>query len=240
MAEGFECYDETGKLQVNDKMLTYSLQRTGTATTVASSWPFENSYLKITGINLSDIVVLRNNTYAAGVDMNGVLNSGDRNFITNAPVSTAFDYFVFRVSHNTPSSSYGIEIRNTDNQITFSSNYRSLLAPAILDNVGRSSQPSYTAPGRSLAFAMMGYGGWKEYQNIDPDSGGYSYDHNWFHAGAKVTNSGQTITTVADIPSDYGRYFTPSGSFDFTNVYDVNCSVLIVDVTNIPIGVTFY
>lgn len=232
-------YDASGKLQFNDEMLTMCLRKTGTVAAVFSGFGTEVSFIRVVDGTDEDFIVLNcADGYGATVMVNTAPDTG-RFYVTNAPIGTVFNYYIYSNSADAPPVGSIYELYTAGSVMTFSAHYRTLLAPALLEDVERGNFPTFTLLGKKLGFCLLGYGGFKEYQNIDPDSGGWSYDHIWYGYGAGLTGGQDTIETYGVVTDD-GRYFTPLPGFDFSNIYDTPCSVLVVDVTGIPIGVTFF
>lgn len=236
MPQGLQQYSDTGILQFDSESETAGLQRTGVRATQTSGFAMEASMLVIPNVSETDFVVLNApDGYGAAVNPQGVA-ANSRVFITNAPVGTNFNYYIFKRSSVVPAGSYGFEVYTLSGLLTFSSRHRFMSSPGFVpDNF---SNP-YTKSGSKLGFCLLGYGGLKQYSNIEPDSGGYFYDHLWLNTGCVVNNAQQTVQREY-ITTDNGRYFTSDPGFDFNNIYDSPCKIMIVDVTGIPIGQTFF
>jgi hypothetical protein len=239
MPAGYESYAANGKLQFDTNMLTYKLQRTGSVTSVAPVTQ-EPSTLKIPA-NAGEILALRNSSGYAAAVYPGIWGGSTRWFMCNAPVGTSFDYYAYSTSNNIPSGgSFGMECYNASGQITFSTRHRVMQAPSIITNVTGEDAP-VTHSGKSLAFSLLGYGGGKGYGwDGEYDSGGFNAQHTWTSVGAYVTDSGRTVRTTTLYLDNSYSFYGAENSYPPGPEYGVTTAILVVDVTGIPIGQTFF
>lgn len=263
--DGFEIYDINGKLQVNDQFLTYALKSTGVAnvenrkvgntcqTSLLLPDNFYNCLVALGG----------GGGYAAAYAGNYTLNgSARRIFATNgAPAGTQFTYFVYQRSDTIPATNFGLEVRNTSNQITFSSNQRTMRVTNIIGGVVNNGEQTVSYGAKQLAFAQGAWSGHRISGPIqtygggsgqggqggpivaDPDSphqAGYQYS--WSNDGkiygGYIQDGGQTVGTRMcswdDVTIGPGSdYNQPPDMFLPLNLF-------VVDVTGVPIGATFF
>jgi hypothetical protein len=262
MAEGYESYTETGKLQFNSDMFTYALQSSGQV--VAENRKVGNTSpqsILLPSSYPGKIVALAGpNGHSAGYAGLYYLNPGDtrRVYATNSPAGTVWQYYVFSLSVDLPASNFGIEVRNAANQITFSSNYRTM---RVLDIVG-AGVANATYPGKTLAFAQgqwsghriagqkQYYGGGSGPGTIGPQvpdttgegppSGAVysSYINDGKIYGGTNANDRQTVVgaTLSWDDVTIGPALDSPAPPDFT----IGLKLFVIDVTGFPLNGTFF
>lgn len=275
MGAGFEVYDRNGKLQISDSIFTYVLRQSGVAyaqaftvgntSTTSVSIPGTQSYV--------NTFIALQGPYPIGF-FGTRFDTGQRVFATGnpdgtggvdplgAPVGTPFNYFIFQRSDSIPISSYGLEIRDQNNLITFSANQNAMRIVGYFeyndDNVGTNAAAVgsfYSAPGRSLAFAQGAFAGHRIAGSLDYYLGGQLVSPPG--PGDDPQNYQYGYRNFGDIygcynPSnDYSRINTGLVSFDRVYVgpssdslqppnWDTPLKCFVIDVTNIPIGQQFF
>ncbi len=255
MAMGMEIYASDGTLQANAEMLSYYCRKSGTGTvqsTASAPLTYGNTVpatmtVPVSGLGYTyPLVAVSCSGYYVARGMNAL--GGDFRFATDAPAGTSFSYYIFDYSPALPASSFGIELYNASGQRTFSSNYHPMQVLDVL------TTGSATHTGKMLAAGLPECGGFRIAGGVDyyggsaplwvpvPDGDPYTgtgYQNNADLYGARISNSGQTITHGSVSFDDV--YFGPfAGDITVSPDFDTPCRVLAVDVTNIPANTTFF
>ena len=262
MPAGIEIYDTNGKLQFNGDILTYTLRLTGTTyvearkigNTCPTAFPIPTSQTYTEAL----IAVSGGNGFSAAYGGTW-FDTKARVYGTNgAPVGTPFNYYIFERSDKVPASNFGLEVRNANGQITFSTNQRVMRCQDMLSGVVRQGAQSFTSPGRQLAFCQAAWAGhrisglkqtYRGGQLVIEDGGGepglgegneytYAWDNDGNIYGGYVTNGGQTVTT-SEVSWDDVRIGPQPDSEQPPDFY-TPLNLFVIDVTGIPIGVQFY
>lgn len=268
MTEGFATYDAGGKLQFNSEMLTYALRVSGTTYVenrkVGNTCP--TSFLVPTSNTYTNalIAISGGNGYAAGFA--GVYATGSAPYpkvygTNGAPVGTPFNYYIFERSNTIPATGFGLEVRNSSNEITFSSNQRVM---RVIDYINGSrpyiGEDAVTWGGRQLAWCQgqwsghrvsgqkvyyggggQGGGGIRpEMPDQDnPGQGGYSgWQNDGKLYGGLSADNGQTVRTRQISWDDV--FIGPGPDQAQPDDYFKDLYLFIVDVTGVPVGQTFY
>jgi hypothetical protein len=243
MPAGIEHFNDAGRLVFSseDGQTTYVLKRSGQVACVASSWGFQS--VSMFDVNFSDVpnaivAISGGNGYLAAL---WVSSSGFKQYLSDAPVGTVFNYFVFvNVNIYPVSEKFGIEAYNSAGQLTFSSTAYTMRTLNVITVGG--GLPAYTGPqsypGKQLAFSHGVYSGKNIHFNMDPDSGGVMYDQIWDANGFSIGGGGSFIGFGA-VPYVNGRFGPTPESFIGPDFY-VGAIVLLLNVTNVPIGVTVF
>ena len=255
MAFGMELYAADGTLQADCNLLGYFCRKSGSGTvtsTASAPLTYGNTVpatitVPISGMGYTyPIVAISCPGYQVARGMNAY--GGDYRYATDAPVGTAFTYYVFEYSAALPASSYGIELYNVSGQRTFSSNYHPLQVLNILTSGGA------THTGKTLAVGLPQVGGFRTAGGVDYYGGsfptwipvldgdpytatGYQNDAD-LYGGA--VNAAKDQVTFGSVSFD-DVYFGPvAGDISVSPNFDYVCPVLVVDVTNIPADTTFF
>ena len=244
-----EIYASDGTLQANSEMLCWFCRKTGTGTTLVKGLGLGNTTpsrieVDVTGIT-NPVVAIRMNGYT-------VARAGGYGiFTSNAPVGTSYTYYIFDYSASLPSSGdYGIQIFNSAGQITFNSNYFPMQVLNILSN----GSSGVTHIGKTLAVAGSVMGGYRIagellcYDAGGPtiDEGGGSfcndlkYQNDCKLYGGALSNSSQTVDTSTVSFDDVLISAGNSGSYYVAPDWNSPSKIIVIDVTNIPVGQTFY
>jgi hypothetical protein len=251
MSYGMEIYASDGTLQANSEMLCWFCRKSGTGTTLVKGLGLGNTTpsrieVDVTGMT-NPVVAIRMNGYT-------VARAGGYGiFTSDAPVGTSYTYYIFDYSASLPASTgYGLEIFNAAGQRTFNSSYFPMQVLNIL--TGSSNTFIFEAAshtGKALAIASSVMGGYRTAGDLYCyDTGGpsfidgycndikYQNDHKLY--GGALSNSSQTVVTgnvsfddVLVSAGNSDNYYVPPN-------WDRPTKILVIDVTNIPIGVTFY
>jgi hypothetical protein len=246
-----EIYASDGTLQANSEMLCWFCRKSGTGTTLVKGLGLGNTTpsrieVDVTGMT-NPVVAIRMNGYT-------VARAGGYGiFTSDAPVGTSYTYYIFDYSASLPASTgYGLEIFNAAGQRTFNSSYFPMQVLNIL--TGSSNTFIFEAAshtGKALAIASSVMGGYRTAGDLYCyDTGGpsfidgycndikYQNDHKLY--GGALSNSSQTVVTgnvsfddVLVSAGNSDNYYVPPN-------WDRPTKILVIDVTNIPIGVTFY
>lgn len=248
MAFGAEIFASDGTLQADCNLLGYFCRKSGSGTT-ASATGIGNTtpskiVIPISGMGYTyPIVAISCSGY--NVARAGNSYGSDLTFTSNAPVGTAFTYYLFDYSPALPSSTYGIELYNASGQRTYSSNFFPMQVLDIL------TSGNVTHTGKTLAVGLPEMGGFRQWPGdydyysggslVAPgspyDSTGYQNDCDLY--GGKVSNTGQTVTYGSVSFDDV--YVGPQlGDITVPPDWSYACPILVVDVTNIPTGTTFF
>jgi len=255
MQSGFEVYDQNSKLQITSGLLTYALRLSGTTFVEAR---------KVGNTSPNSLSVPTTNTYVQCLVALGGGNGfaaayagrrGDNNqriYATNAPVGTAFDYFIFERSNVIPAINNGLEVRNQAQEVIFSSAQRVMQIVNLIGGVVNNGEQAVTYPGRRLAFCQGNFALHRISGPLQADNGGgpiiiddnppagtkYRWQNDGKVYGGFVTNSGQTVQTRMISWDDVtaGPTTNPTQPPD----YHIPLSLFVVDVTGVPVGVQFF
>lgn len=267
MTTGIEICDANGKMQFNGDVLTYSLRLTGTTyvenrkigNTCNTSFliPTSNTYTQAL------IAIGGGNGYAAGAGGNYYLGNGtyQKVYGTNgAPAGTPFNYYIYERSNTIPATGFGLEVRNANNEITFSSNQRVMNCVNYINGSRPYIGEDYVSyPGRQLAWCQGAWSGHrvsgtKQYyggggggpiiiRNPDQDDpgggGGYSgWQNDGKLYGGFSADGGQTVGTRMISWDDV--FIGPGPDSEQPPDYFKDLYLFIIDVTGIPVGAQFY
>lgn len=245
MAYGIEIYASDGTLQANSEMICWFCRKTGTGTTVTrvvGNSSTSSLTVDVTGMT-NPIVAIRMAGY-------NVAKAGGSTYVSNAPIGTSYTYYIFDYAASLPSSSgaYGIEIFNASGTRVFNSNFFPM---QVLNMLTGSANVTHT--GKTLAIANASMGGYAIrgdvycYDTGGPEIwDGFSYcaslriinDCDLY--GGILSNSFQTVDTSSVSFDDVVITVGDSSSYNVPPDWDTPSKLLVIDVTNIPVGVTFY
>jgi hypothetical protein len=245
MAYGIEIYASDGTLQANSEMICWFCRKTGTGTTVSrvvgNSSP-SSLTVDVSGMT-NPIVAIKMAGY-------NVAKAGGSTYVTSAPIGTSYTYYIFDYAASLPANSgaYGIEILNASGQRVFNSNFFPM---QVLNMLTGSTTVTHT--GKTLAIANASMGGYAIrgdvycYDTGGPEIwDGFSYcaslriinDCDLY--GGILSNSFQTVDTSGVSFDDVVITVGDSSSYNVPPDWDTPSKLLVIDVTNIPVGVTFY
>lgn len=179
-----------------------------------------------------------------------VAKAGGSTYVTSAPIGTSYTYYIFDYAASLPANAgaYGIEIFNDSGTRVFNSNFFPM---QVLNMLTGSATVTHT--GKSLAIANASMGGYAIrgdvycYDTGGPEIwDGFSYcaslriinDCDLY--GGVLSNSFQTVDTSGVSFDDVVITVGDSSSYTVPPDWDTPSKLLVIDVTNIPIGVTFY
>lgn len=254
MSYGIEIYAADGTLQANSEMLCWFCRKTGTGTTVSrlsGNTPASSVSVSVSGLGYTyPIVAIRMG------DGYSVARAGSEgHYISDAPIGTSYTYYIFDYSAALPSSDgYGLEAFNAVGQRTFSSNFFPMQVLNMLDgNSVNGINNTATHTGKTLAVANASMGGYAI--RGDPyctDSGGPAFWDGFSQCnnlvilndcklyGGQLTNSFQTASTSNVSFDDVTATIGNSSSYYIPPDWNTTSKILVIDVTNIPVGQTFY
>jgi len=245
MAYGIEIYASDGTLQANSEMICWFCRKTGTGTTVSrvvgNSSP-SSLTVDVSGMT-NPIVAIKMAGY-------NVAKAGGSTYVTSAPIGTSYTYYIFDYAASLPANAgaYGIEIFNASGQRVFNSNFFPM---QVLNMLTGSATVTHT--GKNLAIANASMGGYAIrgdvycYDTGGPEIwDGFSYcsslriinDCDLY--GGILSNSFQTVDTSGVSFDDVVITVGDSSSYNVPPDWDTPSKLLVIDVTNIPVGVTFY
>lgn len=262
MSGVLELYNAYGILQLSSDFIGYFCRKTGTGTTVSTSYgntAISQMTVDITGFT-SPIIAVQVPGYAAAY---GQFSGNTMILISNAPVGTAFTYFVFDQSSAIPESTGpGLKTWDTDGNLTFDSQFRPMLLLAQLSNTTTflTDGDSYTgATGSELASACLTYAAVNKPGNDytcyvsgtgEAWEGGacpeLHYNNVGKLCGGRVSADLLTVTATGvsydDVDVTYGSVppGTEQSDIDDEESWECRAPVYVVDVTTIPIGETFF
>lgn len=245
MAYGIEIYASDGTLQANSEMICWFCRKTGTGTTVSrvvgNSSP-SSLTVDVSGMT-NPIVAIKMAGY-------NVAKAGGSTYVTSAPIGTSYTYYIFDYAASLPANAgaYGIEIFNDSGVRVFNSNFFPM---QVLNMLTGSATVTHT--GKTLAIANASMGGYAIrgdvycYDTGGPEIwDGFSYcaslriinDCDLY--GGILSNSFQTVDTSGVSFDDVVITVGDSSSYNVPPDWDTPSKLLVIDVTNIPVGVTFY
>lgn len=235
MPSGIQQLNEQGRVvfSSDDGQTTFVLKRSGQIAASPSSWGFQSvSQFNIGVSDVPNAVVAISGGDGYGAAL-WVRTTGILQYLSDAPPGTVFNYFVFVEAKFYPfSQNYGFEAFNSAGEKTFAS----------LAYTMRTLTATYGAglnyPGKQLAYSHGVYTGRNVHFNFDPDSGGVMYDQTWSAYGLSMTNGGSGVA-FREVYYVNGRFGPTPESFIGPDFY-VDNLILIINVTNIPIGVTVF
>lgn len=255
MATGIEINDVNGKMQFNGEMLTYALRvsgvcyvenrRVGNTSATSLLIPTSQSYP-------NGLVALGGGDGLTAAYAGVYAPTNQRIYATGgAPVGSAFNYYIFERSNTIPATGFGLEVRNGNNEVTFSSNTRTMRVINMLGSP-RGSTPNVSYGGRTLAYCQGAFSGHRQMgqvqiynqrgQLVASDEGGGSYTYYYQNDGkvygGVTTNGGQTVS-AQQVTWDDVR-IGPSSSYPSAPNWYKELNLFVVDVTGFPIGRTFY
>lgn len=245
MAAGFEVYDSGGVLQASSEFFGYFCRKTGTGVTGTSV--FGNTVPSEAVIAMPAGVVKPIVAIICGSALGLAVAGANYRLSCAGPVGTAFTYYIFDRADALPASNNGLEIYNSTGEITFSSNFHPLVAMDALASPGAAE--SY--PGFTPALALLSYGGHRQLAVGGPicfDSGpsiwfpGQPCDDLRYHLDAKVYGGkvvGHDVTTL-EISFDDVEVRTTADLYEEPPLYVIPTTLLVLDVTNIPVPATFF
>lgn len=250
-----EIYDDSHRLLAAAQFLSFVCRKTGSGTTASPTGPTNSSNINIpiSGYTLPMVAIIVSGGYAAARNDYGNI-SGVPNFIfaCNAPVGTAYTYYIFDWTADIPSPSGKMRMYRDDHTCSFDSDKYHMLGAGSIDMNYSGFGPSITKTGRSLAPAFLAPGGHymigfpyctdgvgggdlETCSAIQTTDDGKRY-------GARVTNSGQTIDPVAVSYSDttgiIGDYAAYQAGLEAN--WQTPTVIFAVDVTGIPLNTTFF
>ena len=234
-------FTAAGVLQFDDEMFQPVLRKTGYVNSQAGFF-FGTSAIIVTGVGIGEFIAIGGGLgYSVTIDF-GNRSDGQRFFTTDAPVGTTFTYFIYRspAALAVPNPPLFTTL-NTAGQVTFTAAYRHMINSTrlvVADSIG---YPDFTAAGRQLAACQLSFAGYNRYENVrEENPGDWYYDHDLSGYAAIISNSGQTVSTW-NVPYDRQPSIGPfSGPPDPANQFEVPATFFVVDVTNVPIGTTFF
>jgi hypothetical protein len=250
MSYGIEIYAQDGTLQFNSEMVCWFCRKTGTGTTTfrtIGNTPASSLTVDVTGIT--------NPIVAVKMDGYDVAKAGGSTYISNAPIGTSYTYYIFDYAVSLPANqgTYGLEVRNSSGQIVFNSNFFPMQVLNMLTgNSNAGISETVTHSGRTLAIANASMGGYAT--RGDPycyDGGGPAFWDGYYCDnlglindcslyGGIISNSSQTASTSNVSFDDVTISIGNSNNYSIPPDWNTASKLLVIDVTNIPIGTTFY
>lgn len=245
----------TGVLTASATMAGFVCRRSGQVAS-AAKFAGRGTYASSISIDVAGftnpVIALRSEGYAAA--LLGTRNTTQRTFISDAPVGTVFSFYIFEFTQALPAHSAEFQVVNESTQaIMFSSRYWPMKLIGGIAMTENTAPPPFTAIGGAvLAHAESNIGGHSRVEEAFCYDGGVSADgagpgcndvrgrQNGKLYGART--SGNQLTAL---PLSFDDVMVSYGTYDqYTQVYGAGWVVpnliMVIDVTNIPLGVNFF
>ena len=250
MTVGMEIYTAAGVLQISTNFLSYFCRKSSSGTTVArvngTTTP-SSVVIDVTGYT-NPIIAFICGQSMAFTGRNGT-SSQNLTFACDGAIGTSFTYFIFDQSTTLPVSHYGLELYNASGQRVFTSDAHPMLA---LQTLISASGAAVTAAGRTLAVAPMTWGGHRlnggTVYCLDAGvtiwDGVSSCTNLAYDNDGKVYGGNAVTTTVTPAAISFDDVRVAAGSSPpgptFATNYDTPVTMLVIDVTGIPLATTFF
>jgi hypothetical protein len=245
-------YDQNGRLQVSMNMLGMTCRRSGTGTTqsrVGGNTSPSSIAVDVSGFSYP-VVAIRIENYAAAFSSK---NGGTNYYACSAPIGTGFAYYAFDWTPTVPNTSATLKLYDDVGRCSFNSNFFPMSITNIFNAVGQ----TVATNGRVYATAQGQMGGHSHRgEALCYDSGGPKQDGGeglggcrdiryqndgklyggGFNPGANTV--GMYAVSWDDVRVSAGNYSNyTSGD---VRGWDCPTTVMAVDVTDIPVGATFF
>lgn len=250
MANGFEVYASDGSLLINNNMIGWFCKKTGRGTTVARAGTGNSSPSKIsvgtgggTGTVYPMVAIRMDNEYAVarcGTPWGTTIQQ----YISDAPIGTGYNYYIFDYAPTLPSVNMGIETYTDSGEISFNSAYWPFKPVANIRNGAVYSPNHYLA---ICGPSPGGYRGTPSYVNYysggsqvpeETDYDQYSYMNNCKLTGGKIV--GPDYGVPVDVSFDDVVIGPRDGIYTPPSTWSTSAPVLTVDVAWIPDNTTFF
>jgi hypothetical protein len=248
-----EIYDESGRLCVSALMLSFVCRRTGTGTSrsrITGNTAPSSLEVDVSGIAQPMVAIIMDGYVVAVAGRSGS-NSQNVSFACSAPVGVGFTYYIFDWTTALPASNGLRQMWNEAGQKTFDSNFWPMKIVAGLS--GGSGDQLSAVPGIKFAAACSALGGHSipgeaacydsgnpnfddltTCNNIQARIDGKLYGGRTDSGGSRVTAGQVSYDDVLGSYGNYSSYQQNGGGWEIANL------ILVVDVTSIPVGVTFF
>ncbi len=254
MAQG-NFFDSSGRLQASINMLSMVCRRTGTGQTVARMGGNTNPSsltVDVSGCTYP-LVAIKIDNYAAAL-AGKVTNATTNHWVCSAPVGTGFTYYIYDYSTSLPNTNAPAKLWDENGRCTFNGDFFPMVATTMFTGVGQTAATN----GRTYATAQGQMGGHsRRGQASCYDSGGprvdadgqglnncrdirYRNDGKLYGGGVRPGDGtvGMYAVTWDDVQVSAGNY--NSYSSNDVRGWEAPVTVMAVDVTNIPVGTTFF
>jgi hypothetical protein len=245
-------FDASGRLQVSIEMLGMVCRKSGTGMTqarVAGNTNPSSILVDVTGCTYPIVAIKLDNYAAALAGKSGASN----HWVTSAPIGTAFTYYIFDWSPALPNTNALVKLWDDQGRTTFNSDFFPMAATNLFGAVGQTAATN----GRIFATAQGQMGGHSiRGQALCYDSGGpqldpgtglnqckdirYKNDGKLYGGGVRPGDGtvGMYAVSWDDVQVSAGNYtnYTTGDARGWT----APVTVMAVDVTNIPVGQTFF
>lgn len=253
--------DQIDRLLFDTRFVTHVCRKTGAGVTQARIGGNTNPstmLVPLAGFARPRVAVVVAGGYAAAL-YNKYVSGGVTywNFASNAPVGTAFTYYVFDAITQIPGPSgmfqlYAENPGGAASTLIFDSGYWAMKGIGLLGPGGSAR----TMTGRSLAVGCGSFLARRSYQSAVCMDGGQAHplddgpcsnvrvqvDGKLY--GARITGGGETISLASisfdDVSAGAGNKAAYEAFMAAGNGYDVTGQIMIVDVTGIPLNTTFF
>lgn len=257
----FQFFGEDGALWADETMITHFCRTTGSGTTTTSIAPTSSStaYVPVSGYTQPVVAIVLSGGYAAAqyrtFNLSGVTNIS---FVTNAPTGTAFTYYIFDYAPAIGTPTGMIQGKAEDGTLTFDSAHWAMKGLGFIPMDVDVDPVELTISGRALAVCCGTPGGhyfiesafcWPAGTEPNPDTPMSGCPRVWTTVnakmyGGKITNSGQTITSVkvshSDTEGSIGNEAAYNTFISNGNGFRAPSKIMVVDVTGIPLNTTFF
>lgn len=247
-----DIFDASGRLQVSISMLGMVCRKTGngTAQTKIGNTNISSLLVDVTGCTFP-IVAIKIDNYSAALA--GKAN-GSNHWVSNAPVGTGFTYYIYDWSPALPNTNAMVRLWDEQGRMTFNSDFFPMAATNLFTGVGQTASTN----GRIFATAQGQMGGHSRrgeaYCNdgggpqLDPSGEGlrtcrdirYKNDGKLYGGGVRPQDGtvGMYAVSWDDVQVSAGNY--TNYSQNDARGWEAPVTVMAVDVTNIPVGQTFF
>lgn len=253
-------YNSDGVLAVSGTMMGFFCRKTGTGQSRSRIGGNTNpsSILVETSGYTSPIVAItlpdgNAAAFAGSYNLDGAVGV---NFASSAPVGTNFSYYVFEWSKALPANNGLVQLFLQNGDCAFSSAYWPMKMVYAIGNAEGSEGGKYSNGSKTLAFAIGAIGGHSRCEAPYCERGGGPQidDENSLEScdnirgqidgklyGAKLSDNGHTVTGARvswdDVNASFGNY---ANYQQYGDGWTVANTVSVIDVTNIPVGQTFF
>lgn len=253
MADGFEVYADNGTLLVNNNMICWFCARTGRGATQSGvglgNTTASKAVIDTSGLTYPLSAIRMDGDHAAARANNDWTN-GAHQYGTSAPEGTGFSWYVFDYAPRLPAVNSGIEMYRDDGQRSFNSAYfpfkpvaslGSISTPGKVLAVSGPNMSGYARPAGAITYYNQAPGGISLPMPEDGTNGEgathYAYQNDSKLYGGRVIGNDYAEGALVSFDD---VYFGPHPMPLIVALWDIGSPALAVDVSNIPVGATFF
>lgn len=236
MGAGFQAFDQNNNIQFDGDTLTYFLRKSGY---VYSASDNTTNYLRVPGASSYPNALVGffgGGGHIIGFSLNGAYAGLDYwEYVTTAPSNVPFGYCIFERSDSIPSAGFGLELRNSASQVTFSAAQRPLRS---LDYITYpTGNTASSRPSKTLGWIPLAWGGYNRYDDAE-EQGSYYHDFSVYAAGNIGGNIHYVSADTIEVPGGRGIVF--GNRPPDQNQFEVPGNFIIFNAANVPIGGPFF